>query len=62
MYGEDDPFRSMAAVVGVLAVLFASLLVAIQLNSERVGSVLTIPVLLAVPLGAATLYWYLRDR
>ena len=52
----------MAAVVGVLAVLFASLLVAIQLNSERVGSVLTIPVLLAVPLGAAALYWYLRDR
>ena len=52
----------MAAVVGLLAVLFAGLLVTIQLNSERIASVLTIPLLLAVPLAAALLYWYGRDR
>jgi tryptophan-rich sensory protein len=62
MYGEDDPLRSVAAVVGLLAVLFAGLLVTIQLNSERIASVLTIPLLLAVPLAAALLYWYGRDR
>ena len=62
MYGKDDPLRSVAAVVGLLAVLFAGLLVTIQLNSERIASVLTIPLLLAVPLAAALLYWYGRDR
>jgi tryptophan-rich sensory protein len=62
MYGEDDPLRPVAAVVGLLAVLFAGLLVTIQLNSERIASVLTIPLLLAVPLAAALLYWYGRDR
>ncbi|PSP48593.1 hypothetical protein BRC75_06285 [Halobacteriales archaeon QH_7_69_31] len=58
---DDDPFRLVAVVVGSLAVLFVALLVAVQVSGSP-GSVLSIPLLLAVPVVVGALYYHVRFR
>lgn len=56
---DGDPLRTVALVVGSLAFLFAAVLVGVQL-AGRPESVLTLPLVIAVPAALAALYWYLR--
>ena len=58
---DDDTFRLVAVVVGSLAVLFVALLVAVQVSGSP-GSVLSIPLLLAIPVVAAAVYYHVRFR
>ena len=58
---DEDPFRLVAVVVGSLAVLFVALLVAVQAGGSP-GSVLSIPLLLAIPVVVGALYYHVRFR
>jgi hypothetical protein len=59
---DADPLRLVAVVVGSLAVLFVALLVAVQFADQSVGSVLTVPLFLAIPVVVGGLYFHLRYR
>ena len=58
---DEDPFRFVTVVVGSLAVLFVALLVAVQVGGSP-ASVLSIPLLLAIPVVVAALYYHVRFR
>jgi uncharacterized membrane-anchored protein len=58
----DDPFRVVAIVVGVLAVLFVAILLAVQFGSQSIPSVLSIPLYLAVPVIVGAVYYHIRFR
>jgi hypothetical protein len=54
-----DPLPTVALVVGSLAFVFAAVLVAVQLAEQPEG-VVTLPLVIAVPVALAALYWYFR--
>ena len=58
---DEDPLRLVTVVVGSLAVLFVALLVAVQVSGSP-GSVLSIPLFLAIPIVAAAVYYHVRFR
>jgi hypothetical protein len=59
---DDDPVRLVAPVVGALAVVFIALLGAVQFADQSIGSVLSIPLILAVPIVVGALYYHVRHR
>ena len=61
MFDADDPLRPVGLVVGGLAVAFAAVLLGVQFGGNPEG-VLTLPLLLAVPLVAAGLYYHVKHR
>lgn len=62
MPGEDsgDPFRTVGLVVVALAVTLVGVVLAVQVGRIDAVGVLTTPLVVAVPVLAAALYWYLR--
>ena len=62
MPDADDPLRPVGLVVAALAAAFLAVLAAVQFGGGRPEGVLTLPLVLAVPLGAAALYWAYKRR
>ena len=62
MFDADDPLRPVGLVVAALAVAFAAVLLAVQFGGGSAESVLTLPLVVAVPVAAAAAYWYVKAR
>jgi hypothetical protein len=60
--GDSDPFRTVALVVAMLAIVFVGVLLAIQFGGASAASVVTLPLVIAVPLIATGLYWFFRKQ
>lgn len=58
----DGLRRTVALVVGGLAAAFLAVLLAVQFGGGEAASIVTLPLVLAVPALAAGLYWYVRER
>ena len=61
MFDADDPLRPVGFVVAALTVAFLAVLAAVQFGGRPEGA-LTLPLVVAVPLAAAALYWYYKRR
>lgn len=61
MFEGDDPLRPVGLVVAALTVAFAAVLVGVQLRGHA-EDVLTLPLVVAVPVAAAGIYWYAKRR
>jgi hypothetical protein len=59
---DDDPLRPVALVVGGLAVTFGVVLLVVQFAGGRAESVLTLPLIVALPAVFAAIYWLVRGR
>jgi hypothetical protein len=59
---DDDPLRPVALVVGGLAVIFGVVLLVVQFAGGRAESVLTLPLIVALPAVFAAIYWLVRGR
>ena len=63
MLDADDPLlRPVGLVVAALTVAFLVVLFGVQFGGGSAESVLTLPLVVAVPAVAAGLYWYVKYR
>lgn len=61
MFDADDPLWPVGLVVAALAVAFAAVLLAVQVGGNP-ESALTLPLVVAVPLVTAGLYYVVKHR
>lgn len=59
---QEDPFRTVRLVVAALTIALLGMLLAVQVGEFGAGGVLTVPLVVAVPVLGAAVYWYLRRQ
>lgn len=59
---KDDPLRPVALVVAMLAAVIAGVVIVVQLSDGDAESILTLPLLIAVPAAFALIYWYYKHQ
>ncbi|WP_254840267.1 hypothetical protein [Natronomonas marina] len=61
-YDDGGPFRLVALVVGVLALVFVGFLAAVQFSSQSTAWALTTPLVLVAPVVFGAAYYYVRQQ